>query len=64
MTQFVVLILTFKSSLMQLILTFNLSFCNLATVLATFLKIGLFFQTSGHSESNPSLSFVEAFFAD
>jgi hypothetical protein len=35
---------------MQLFLTFNLSFCNLATVLATFLKIGLIFQTSGHSD--------------
>ncbi len=29
----------------------NLSFCNLATVLATFPKIGQFcFQTSGHTE--------------
>ncbi len=34
---------------MQLFLTFNLSFCYLATVLATFLKIGQFFQTFGHS---------------
>jgi hypothetical protein len=51
-TQFVVLILTFKSILMQLFSTFNLSFCNLATVLATFPKIGRFFQTSGHSAQN------------
>jgi hypothetical protein len=29
--------------LMQLFLTFNLSFCNLAIVLATFLKIEQFF---------------------
>jgi hypothetical protein len=35
---------------MQPFLTFNLSFCNLATVLATFPKIGLFFQTSGRSD--------------
>jgi hypothetical protein len=42
-TWFVVLILTFNSSLMQLLLTFNLSFCNLATVLDTFPKIGQFF---------------------
>ncbi len=34
---------------MQLLLTFNLRFYNLATVLATFLKIGQFFQISGHS---------------
>jgi hypothetical protein len=41
-----VLILTFKSILMPL---FS-SFCNLAIVLATFLKIGrFFFQTSGHT---------------
>jgi hypothetical protein len=40
--RFVVLILTFKISLLQLFLTFNLSFCNLATVLATFSKIGQF----------------------
>jgi hypothetical protein len=39
-----VLILTLKSNLMQLLLTFNLSFCNLATVLATFPKIGWFFS--------------------
>ncbi len=44
-TQFFVLTLTFNSSLVQLFLTFNLSFCNLATVLATFPKIGqLFFK--------------------
>jgi hypothetical protein len=43
------LILTFKSILMQPFSTFNLSFCNLATVLATFPKIGQFFQISGHS---------------
>ena len=55
-TQFVVLILTFKSILMQLFSTFNLNFCNLATVLATFQKIGRFFQTSGHSAQNFDLS--------
>ncbi len=36
--------LTFKSSWMQLFSTFNLSFCNLATVLATFPKIGRLFS--------------------
>ncbi len=39
---------------MQLFSTFNLSFCNLAIVLATFPKIGQFFQTSGHSDYNPT----------
>jgi hypothetical protein len=39
-TWFVILILTFKSSLMQLFWTFNLSFDILATVLATLPNIG------------------------
>jgi len=42
-TWFIVLILTFRSSVMQLFSTFNLRFYNLATVLATFPKIGQFF---------------------
>jgi hypothetical protein len=48
-TWFVILILTFKSSLMQLIWTFKLSFDILATVLATLPNIGQFFQSPGHS---------------
>jgi hypothetical protein len=42
-TQFVVLSLTFKSSLMQLFLTFNLSFGYITKNWA------IFFHTSGHS---------------
>jgi hypothetical protein len=50
---------------MQLFSTFNLSFCNLATVLATFLKIGLFFQTSGHSAPGLRISHdVSTFFQE
>ncbi len=46
---FVVLILTFKSSLMQLFWNFDLSFDILVTVLDTLHKIGQLFQSSGHS---------------
>jgi hypothetical protein len=41
---FLLLILTFKSSFLQLFWTFNLSFDILATVLATFPNIGLVFS--------------------
>jgi hypothetical protein len=48
-TWFVIIILTFKNSLMQLFWTFKLSLYILATVLATLPNIGRFFQSSGHS---------------
>jgi hypothetical protein len=43
---------------MQPFSTFNLSFCNLATVLAEFPKIGQFFQTSGHSGDEANERFM------
>jgi hypothetical protein len=43
-TKFVVLILTLESSLMPIFWTFNFSLDILATILATFQKVGQFFS--------------------